>query len=179
VADIEVIGAVLTADPISEDDALAAVEGPEAGAVVSFRGVVRNHDEGKAVERLSYTAHPTASKAMLEVVATLLGEHSEETGHPVRIWAAHRVGTLQVGDVALVCAVSAAHRQQAFTICSELVDRIKAGVPIWKEQLFSDGSVEWVGANEPMPRRTRRLPTASNNSPRSTRGLPAGPNTSF
>lgn len=157
-ADFEVLGAILTADPISEDDAIAAVEGAEAGAVVSFRGVVRNHDGGQGVERLSYTAHPTASKAMLEVVATLLDEYSEEASHPVRIWAAHRVGTLQVGDVALVCAVSAAHRGQAFTICSELVDRIKAGVPIWKEQLFSDGSVEWVGADEPMSRQTRRLP---------------------
>ena len=163
-ADIEVIGTVLTEDPISEDDALTAVEGPEAGAVVSFRGVVRNHDEGKAVERLSYTAHPTASKAMLEVVATLLDEYSAETGHPVRIWAAHRTGTLEVGDVALVCTVSAAHRRQAFTICSELVDRIKAGVPIWKEQLFSDGSVEWVGADEPMSRRTRKLPTETTTS---------------
>jgi molybdopterin synthase catalytic subunit len=161
VADFEVIGAALTADPISEDDAIAAVEGAEAGAVVSFRGVVRNHDGGKAVERLSYTAHPTASKAMLEVVATLREEYSEETGHPVRIWAAHRVGDLKVGDVALVCAVAAAHRRQAFTICSELVDRIKAGVPIWKQQLFSDGSVEWVGANEPMFRRTRRPDTES------------------
>ena len=157
-ADFEVLGAILTADPISEDDAIAAVEGAEAGAVVSFRGVVRNHDGGQGVERLSYTAHPTASKAMLEVVATLLDEYSEEASHPVRIWAAHRVGTLQVGDVALVCAVSAAHRGQAFTICSELVDRIKAGVPIWKEQLFSNGTVEWVGADEPMSRRTRKLP---------------------
>jgi molybdopterin synthase catalytic subunit len=154
-ADFEVLGAILTADPISEDDAIAAVEGAEAGAVVSFRGVVRNHDGGQGVERLSYTAHPTASKAMLEVAATLLNEYSEDASHPV--WAAHRVGTLQVGDVALVCAVSAAHRGQAFTICSELVDRIKAGVPIWKEQLFSNGTVEWVGADEPMSRRTRRL----------------------
>lgn len=148
-ADFEVIGAVLTADPIFENDAIAAVEGAEAGAVVSFRGVVRNHDGGKAVERLSYTAHPTASKAISGVVATLLDEHSQGMDHPVRIVAAHRIGMLQVGDVALVCAVSAAHRRQAFTICSELVDRIKAGVPIWKEQVFSDGSVEWVGADEP------------------------------
>lgn len=164
-ADFEVIGAVLTADSISEDDAIAAVEGPDAGAVVSFRGVVRNHDGGRPVERLSYTAHPTASKAMLEAVATLLEEHSEDNGGPVRIWAAHRVGTLQIGDVALVCAVSAAHRRQAFTICSELVDRIKAGVPIWKEQVFSDGSVEWVGADEPMARRTRRLQSETKQSP--------------
>lgn len=164
-ADCEVVRAVLTADPISEHDAIAAVEGAEAGAVVSFRGVVRNHDCGRPVQCLSYTAHPTASKAMLEVVATLLDEHSEENGHPVRIWAAHRVGMLQIGDVALVCAVSAAHRRQAFTICSELVDRIKASVPIWKEQVFSDGSVEWVGADEPMARRTRRLQTEARQRP--------------
>ncbi|MFJ5696363.1 molybdenum cofactor biosynthesis protein MoaE [Arthrobacter sp. NPDC093125] len=171
-ADCEVIGAVLTADPISEDDAIAAVEGAEAGAVVSFRGVVRNHDGGRPVECLSYTAHPTAPQAMLEVVATLLDEHSEENGHPVRIWAAHRIGTLQIGDVALVCAVSAAHRRQAFTICSELVDRIKAGVPIWKEQVFNDGSVEWVGADEPVAGRTRRLQAETGQRP--ALHLPAG-----
>ena len=139
-ADCEVIGAVLTADPISEDDAIAAVEGAEAGAVVSFRGVVRNHDGGRPVKCLSYTAHPT--------------------------------GTLQIGDVALVCAVSAAHRRQAFTVCSELVDRIKAGVPIWKEQVFNDGSVEWVGADEPMAGRTRRLQTETGQRP--ALHLPAG-----
>jgi molybdopterin synthase catalytic subunit len=64
----------------------------------------------------------------------------------VRIWAAHRVGMLEIGDPALVCAVSASHRGQAFEVCSGLVDRIKAQVPIWKEQFFSDGTVEWVGA---------------------------------
>ena len=67
---------------------------------------------------------------------------------PVRIWAAHRIGMLEIGDPALVCAVSAAHRGQAFAVCAELVDRIKAQVPIWKEQFFADGTVEWVGAGE-------------------------------
>ncbi len=61
---------------------------------------------------------------------------------------AHRIGMLEIGDPALVCAVSAAHRGQAFDVCSELVDRIKAQVPIWKEQFFTDGTVEWVGAGE-------------------------------
>jgi molybdopterin synthase catalytic subunit len=85
---------------------------------------------------------------MSDVVARLVQEHSGEADRPVRIWAAHRTGMLQIGDPALVCAVSAAHRGQAFEVCAELVDRIKAQVPIWKEQFFSDGTVEWVGAGE-------------------------------
>ena len=148
----EVVSAVLSAEPISVDQAIAAVEGDTAGAVVSFSGVVRNHDGGKAVERLSYSAHPTAHQVMADVVAQLVAEQNagggagEDGGKPVRIWAAHRMGMLQIGDPALVCAVSAAHRGQAFAVCSELVDRIKEQVPIWKEQFFSDGTVEWVGA---------------------------------
>jgi molybdopterin synthase catalytic subunit len=156
------------------DQAIAAVESDTAGAVVSFSGVVRNHDGGKQVSRLSYSAHPTAHQVMADVVARLVAEHSPaEDGapggsaaaagdggsaataggggvepQPVRIWAAHRIGMLEIGDPALVCAVSAAHRGQAFAVCAELVDRIKAQVPIWKEQFFADGTVEWVGAGE-------------------------------
>jgi molybdopterin synthase catalytic subunit len=145
----EVVHAVLSAEPISVDLAIAAVESDTAGAVVSFSGVVRNHDGGKAVTRLSYSAHPTAHQVMADVVAGLVAEHSGDTStQPVRIWAAHRIGMLEIGEPALVCAVSAAHRGQAFTVCSELVDRIKEQVPIWKEQFFTDGSVEWVGAGE-------------------------------
>jgi molybdopterin synthase catalytic subunit len=144
----EVVHAVLSAEPISVEQAIAAVESDTAGAVVSFSGVVRNHDGGKAVERLSYSAHPTAHQVMADVVAALVAEHSEGSSgaQPVRIWAAHRIGMLEIGDPALVCAVSAAHRGQAFAVCSELVDRIKDQVPIWKEQFFADGTVEWVGA---------------------------------
>lgn len=146
----EVVSAVLSAEPISVDQAIAAVESDTAGAVVSFSGVVRNHDGGKAVERLSYSAHPTAHQVMTDVVARLVAEQNADAGagigQPVRIWAAHRIGMLEIGDPALVCAVSAAHRAQAFAVCSDLVDRIKEQVPIWKEQFFSDGTVEWVGA---------------------------------
>ena len=146
----EVVRAVLSADPISVDQAIAAVESDTAGAVVSFSGVVRNHDGGKAVQRLSYSAHPTAHQVMADVVARLVAEQDAEgdagAEQPVRIWAAHRIGMLEIGDPALVCAVSAAHRGQAFAVCSELVDRIKDQVPIWKELFFSDGTVEWVGA---------------------------------
>ncbi|NUP57901.1 MAG: molybdenum cofactor biosynthesis protein MoaE, partial [Pseudarthrobacter sp.] len=120
----------------------------------------RNHDGGKAVERLSYSAHPTAHQVMSDVVARLVAEQNvaeqnvaggnggDAVQQPVRIWAAHRIGMLEIGDPALVCAVSAAHRGQAFAVCSELVERIKEQVPIWKEQFFSDGTVEWVGAGE-------------------------------
>ncbi|MDR6985608.1 molybdopterin synthase catalytic subunit [Paenarthrobacter nitroguajacolicus] len=146
--DFEVVSAVLSAEPISVDQAIAAVESETAGAVVSFSGVVRNHDAGKAVDRLSYSAHPTAHQVMSDVVAQLVAEHSGEADQPVRIWAAHRIGLLEIGDPALVCAVAAAHRGQAFAVCSELVDRVKAQVPIWKEQFFTDGTVEWVGAGE-------------------------------
>ncbi|BCW51552.1 molybdopterin synthase catalytic subunit [Arthrobacter sp. 1088] len=146
--DFEVVSAVLSAEPISVDQAIAAVESDTAGAVVSFSGVVRNHDSGKPVDRLSYSAHPTAHRIMADVVAQLVAEHSGEAAQPVRIWAAHRIGMLEIGDPALVCAVAAAHRGQAFAVCSELVDRVKEQVPIWKEQFFSDGTVEWVGAGE-------------------------------
>ena len=172
----EIVHAVLSAEPISVEQAIAAVESDTAGAVVSFSGVVRNHDGGKQVSRLSYSAHPTAHQVMADVVAGLVAEHSvpagdgapggspedaaagtggavaavaaQEERQPVRIWAAHRIGMLEIGDPALVCAVSAAHRGQAFEVCAELVDRIKAQVPIWKEQFFADGTVEWVGAGE-------------------------------
>jgi molybdopterin synthase catalytic subunit len=160
-ASFEVVTAVLSSEPISVDQAIAAVESETAGAVVSFSGVVRNHDGGKPVDRLSYSAHPTARKVLDDVVAQLVAEQAEQAeaaaaggAHgagavpPVRIWVAHRVGPLEIGDPALVCAVSAAHRGQAFAVCSELVDRVKAQVPIWKEQFFSDGTVEWVGAGE-------------------------------
>src|SRR5688500_10913042 len=129
----EVVSAVLSAEPISVDQAIAAVESDTAGAVVSFSGVVRNHDGGKAVNRLSYSAHPTAHQVMADVVARLAAEQTAEAqgaggaaSQPVRIWAAHR--------------------GQALAVCSELVDRIKEQVPIWKEQFFADGTVEWVGA---------------------------------
>ncbi|WP_395402757.1 molybdenum cofactor biosynthesis protein MoaE [Arthrobacter sp. UC242_113] len=156
-ASFQVVTAVLSTEPISVDQAIAAVESETAGAVVSFSGVVRNHDGGKPVDRLSYSAHPTARKVLDDVVAQLVAEQAAAAGAdgadgamapPVRIWVAHRVGPLEIGDPALVCAVAAAHRGQAFTVCSELVDRVKTQVPIWKEQFFSDGTVEWVGAGE-------------------------------
>src|SRR5688572_18298671 len=94
---VEVVHAVLSGEPISVEQAIAAVESDTAGAVVSFSGVVRNHDDGKAVERLSYSAHPSAHQVMTDVVAKLAAEHEGELDAPgVRIWAAHRVGMLEI-----------------------------------------------------------------------------------
>jgi molybdopterin synthase catalytic subunit len=143
---VDIVYAGLSTESISVDAAIAAVESDTAGAVVSFSGVVRNHDGGKAVARLGYSAHPLAQGVLNDVVASLAAGAADPDGHPVRVWVAHRVGPLDVGEPALVCAVASSHRAEAFEVCSALVERIKAEVPIWKEQFFADGTVEWVGA---------------------------------
>lgn len=146
---VEVVRAAVTAEPLDEAAARAAVDAPDAGAVVLFSGVVRNHDEGRDVTRLAYTAHPTAEATLRGVVETVIAEHAQANGVPeraMRVWIAHRIGELAVGDAAFVCAVSAAHRGEAFRLCSDLVDRVKAEVPVWKEQFFEGGGSEWVAA---------------------------------
>ncbi|ROS76876.1 molybdenum cofactor biosynthesis protein MoaE [Cellulomonas sp. PhB143] len=126
------------------DDAVAravehAVSAPECGAVVTFRGVVRDVDDGRPVRDLDYEAHPDATAVLRACCAAV----TAETG--LRVAAVHRYGALTVGDVALVAAASAGHRREAFEACSLLVERIKAEVPIWKRQHFTDGPSEWVG----------------------------------
>ncbi|SMG08698.1 molybdenum cofactor biosynthesis protein MoaE [Agreia pratensis] len=131
----------VTDSPITVDECVAAVENDHAGAVVTFAGVVRDHDEGKGVAWLRYSAHPTADAVLREVVAETALAFPGTT-----IAAAHRVGDLSITDVALACAVASAHRGTAFAACAALVDEIKARVPIWKEQGFTDGTTEWVAA---------------------------------
>ncbi|MBF6332896.1 molybdenum cofactor biosynthesis protein MoaE [Nocardia transvalensis] len=126
--------------PLRPDEVEQAVTGPEYGAVVVFTGKVRNHDGGQAVSALEYSAHPQAEQFLRRVCA----EVAESSGLPVA--AVHRVGDLTVGDLAIVVAVAAPHRAEAFTTCADLVDRIKHEVPIWKRQLFADGLSEWVNA---------------------------------
>ncbi|MBF6349157.1 MULTISPECIES: molybdenum cofactor biosynthesis protein MoaE [Nocardia] len=118
----------------------AAVRGPSFGAVVVFTGLVRDHDGGQPVSALEYSAHPQADRFLRECCATI----AQSTGLPVA--AVHRVGNLAVGDLAIVTAVAAPHRAEAFAACSALVDRIKHEVPIWKRQMFADGMSEWVNA---------------------------------
>ncbi|WP_138443778.1 molybdenum cofactor biosynthesis protein MoaE [Sinomonas susongensis] len=146
---VEIVHAEISREPLDESAARQAVDAADAGAVVSFAGVVRNHHEGRGVLRLHYTAHPTAQAALRGVIDAVVSEHLERRGaseRAMRVWIAHRIGDLGVGDVAFVCAVSSAHRGEAFRLCSDLVDRVKAEVPIWKEQFFDDGGKEWVAA---------------------------------
>lgn len=127
--------------PLSVDECADAVSSASHGAVVTFAGVIRDHDGGRGVIWLGYEAHPGAAGVLSAVAAEVAARHPG-----VALAAAHRVGMLHVGDLALVCAAGSAHRASAFAACGELVDEIKARVPIWKEQGFADGSAEWVGA---------------------------------
>ncbi len=113
-----------------------------AGAVVGFAGIVRNHDGAREVLRLEYSAHPHAEQVLFEVLAEVAA-----TATGVRALAAsHRIGTLAIGDAALVAAVSADHRAAAFDTCARLVDTVKARLPVWKHQFFADGTDEWVNS---------------------------------
>ncbi|MFH5229079.1 molybdenum cofactor biosynthesis protein MoaE [Antrihabitans spumae] len=129
----------ISSEPLDAAVVDDAVAGPEHGAVVVFTGVVRNHDGGQAVSLLEYQAHPDAEKFL----KTCCDDVAASSGLPVA--AIHRVGSLSIGDLALVAAVAAPHRAEAFAACAELVERIKHEVPIWKRQHFADGVSEWVG----------------------------------
>ncbi len=129
----------ISAEPLDPAVVDAAVAGPRHGAVVVFTGVVRNHDGGQSVTALEYQAHPDAEAFMRRCCE----EVGSRSGLPVA--AVHRVGHLTIGDLALVAAVAAPHRAEAFATCAELGVRIKHEVPIWKRQHFTHGVTEWVG----------------------------------
>lgn len=116
-----------------------AVARRSAGAVVSFAGVVRDHDGGKSVVALEYEGHPTAEAVLREIAAEFAA-----MDHVEAVAVSHRVGPLDIGEIALACAVSTAHRAEAFALCGRLVDEVKARIPIWKHQVFDDGTDEWV-----------------------------------
>ena len=116
-----------------------AVADPRAGAVVSFQGVVRDHDHGREVTLLEYEGHPSATAVLREVAAEIAADPDVYA-----VAVSHRVGELKIGDVALIATVSTAHRAAAFAACARLVDEAKARLPIWKRQVFADGTDEWV-----------------------------------
>jgi molybdopterin synthase catalytic subunit len=128
--------------PLDVAEHAALVDQAAAGAVVTFAGVVRDHDGGRAVRGLEYSAHPTAGKIVAEVAADVAARAAGVRA----IAVSHRIGPLGIGDVALACAVAADHRKEAFAACAELVDEVKRLLPVWKHQLFADGSDEWVGS---------------------------------
>ena len=136
----EVVLADIRETPLSVDEVLEAVRHPRAGGIATFIGVVRERDHGHDVEALDYTSHPSAPQVLRDLAERLAGG-----ADVIRIAAVHRVGHLEIGDLAVVVAVSAVHRGTAFDVCRELIDTLKATVPIWKHQIFDDGSDEWVG----------------------------------
>jgi molybdopterin synthase catalytic subunit len=127
-------------EPLSVDEALAAVRHPACGGVALFVGLVRDHDHGDSVTGLDYSAHPSAEATMREVCDEVLA-----SSDALRVAAVHRTGTLAIGDLAVVVAAAAPHRGQAFDACRAIIDTLKARTPIWKHQQLGDGSAEWVG----------------------------------
>ena len=138
----EIVRVELTEAPISLTEYEALVAHEAAGAVVGFAGVVRDHDGGRSVLRLEYSAHPTAQRTLEEVAAEIAAQADGVRA----IAVSHRVGPLKIGDAALVAAVAADHRRAAFETCARLVDVVKEKLPVWKHQHFADGTDEWVNS---------------------------------
>lgn len=122
------------------DEVVAAVSDAAAGGLTLFVGAVRDHDENRSVVGLEYSAHPTALRRLEEVAEEVAREYDV-----LALAAVHRVGKLAIGDAAVVVATAAVHRGEAFDASRALIDELKATVPIWKHQLFEDGTDEWVG----------------------------------
>ncbi|MCT1367338.1 MULTISPECIES: molybdenum cofactor biosynthesis protein MoaE [Kocuria] len=139
-------GRVIRADVVEEPLEHLQMEGRAAtmtramGALVVFDGIVRDHDGGRDVSGLTYTAHPDVGEFMRRTAETVSARHAD-----ARLWAVHRIGPLEIGESALTVMAAAAHRGAAFSACEDLADSIKAEVPIWKEQFLRNGSIDWVG----------------------------------
>jgi molybdopterin synthase catalytic subunit len=137
-----VLRAIVTDQPISLAEHEELVSHQAAGAVVGFVGMIRDHDGGRGVSRLEYSAHPSAEQVFADVITEVAAQSAVVRA----VAASHRIGVLQIGEAALVAAVAADHRQAAFASCARLVDAIKARLPVWKHQFFDDGTEEWVGS---------------------------------
>lgn len=131
---------LLLETPLSLDRVVGAVSGPGMGGVVTFSGMVRDHARGKTVVRLDYSAYASmATKEMTRIIEAI-----ERDIPTARLAVEHRVGTLAVGDLAVVIAAAAPHRAEAFDACRRMIERLKESVPIWKREFGEDGS-SWVG----------------------------------
>lgn len=142
VVSVRIALAQVTDTPLSVEEHAAMVDDRAAGAVVTFGGVVRDHDEGRSVTALHYEGHPSAGDVLASVVTEVTGRRAGVRAVAV----SHRLGALEIGDVALACAVAAEHRAEAFAACADLVDEVKAKLPVWKHQHFTDGTDEWVNS---------------------------------
>jgi molybdopterin synthase catalytic subunit len=126
--------------PLDVAEVVAALDHDAAGGLNLFVGTVRDHDQGREVTHLDYTAHPTALEAMRAVAAEVAEEYDV-----LAVAAVHRTGRLAIGEAAVVTGVVSAHRGASFEANRALIDRLKQRTPIWKHQVFADGTDEWVG----------------------------------
>ena len=136
-----VLEASLSTSPISAEELARKVRSVECGAVVTFSGEVRNHDKGRTVLQLKYEIHPTSEIIIREVADEVALRFTH-----MRCAVIHRYGDIPIGESALAIAVATPHRGEAFEACATLVDEIKIRVPIWKNQIFDDGTNEWVNS---------------------------------
>ena len=127
-------------EPVSVSELAAAVEDRAAGAVVTFDGMVRDHDRGRGVIAIAYSAHPSADEVMAQIAREIAGRPGLRA-----VAVVHRTGDLGIGDTALGVAVSADHRAPAFDAVRDIVEEVKRRLPVWKRQLFADGTHEWSG----------------------------------
>ncbi len=135
----ELVYAVVTDAPVHIQELSKLVANPHSGAILTFCGDVRDHDGGKEVASLLYEIHPSAPEQIKLITESVIGRFEIE-----KVAVAHRYGDIAIGETAFAVAVSAAHRQAAFDACAAIVDEVKAKLPIWKHQKFTDGSDEWV-----------------------------------
>jgi len=135
----ELVYAVVTDAPVNIAELSKLVTNPQSGAFVTFCGDVRNHDGGKEVASLLYEIHPSAPEQIKLIAESIIDRFDIE-----KVAVAHRYGNIAIGETAFAVAVSAAHRQAAFDACSAIVDEVKANLPIWKHQKFTDGTDQWV-----------------------------------
>ncbi len=131
---------LVTSEPLDANALLAAVRQDESGAVVLFHGVARNSSDGRRVVALEYDAHASLAEKKLREVANEVRSRWPVTA----IAVLHRTGRLAIGETSLLVAVSSAHRREAFEATQFAVDRIKQIVPVWKKEIWEDGTGEWV-----------------------------------
>lgn len=134
----------ITAEPLALEPAYAFLADPAAGAVVVFAGTVRNHAEGRSVAGLTYEAFADQAQARLEQLAAQLCTRWPSVR---AVWMTHRTGALAIGEPSVVVGVSSDHRPVAFDAARHAIDTLKATVPIWKQELWSDGSSHWPGTD--------------------------------
>lgn len=131
---------VLTEDPISVPEFFGEKSAPECGASVFFVGTVRSRQNGKTVKKLYYECHKSMAEKQIESII----EKIRKSYGVERIRLLHRIGWLEVGDTAIVIEVNSCHRREAFAACQAVLEEVKRKVPIWKKEVYADGTAEWV-----------------------------------